>query len=96
MNFSTILGLSRTDILHVPEHIRIDRLTTTSAVRKLRIHGRKKSYVQYAVWEDSVLLFMGTADEVGAELGIEKSMVVNYSCRGQKVEGRMGIFRVEE
>lgn len=96
MNLSTVRGLSRNDILHVPEHIRIDRLTTDSAVRNQHIRGRSRAWRQYAVYEGNSLLFVETVDEVAAELGIDKSMVINYNIKKTRFEGRMDIVRVEE
>jgi len=75
MNFATVRGIPVNDMDHVPDYIRIDRLTTESAVLGLFCRNRKSKLKQYKIMDGENCIFIGTASEVAVEYGVGKPQV---------------------
>ena len=82
MIFTTKRGLPRVDLEHVPDFIRIDRLTTESAVRGSRIFNRPWKDSLYQLWRGDTCIMIGTTDDIAGELGISLDAV--HRCINQE------------
>ena len=94
MKFSTITGIPRDDYQHVPEHIRIDRLTTDTAVKNSHIQKRRQGPNQYYLYLDRTCIMAGTSKDLAEELEVLPSVVTDYARNGKTLKKEYKILPV--
>jgi len=95
LNFSKITGIPINDYEHIPEHIRIDRMTTDAAVRNSFLRSINLEPDQFKLCKGEACIMIGSSSEIATELGTLQSIITDYARIGRVFNKEFTITKVE-